>query len=355
MRNFARYNRAVIKRYEQWMFAMHYAKPTKVIYARSLRRFVAFLGEKSVATVGHIDIQRYLSHISENGASLNGAYRDLGVLRLFYDFLHLGGVVNYVAPRYVRLRRPWWNSPSPLTELQVQRLISAARTPRELALIEVFYGTGCRLSEVRRLKIEEIDLNSRCARVCGKLGKVRTVLLTKSAERALRDYIAGRKQGYVFQPDWPAANGCLHIQDEQWKLKWPVYDGANHLRRLRTKCLGTVTKLSHEEAKRRQEAFIADHLLKRPTRTTALTQVCIRELIKKMGDRVGLKRVTPHTLRRTFASHLYDNGAAIDVIKVLMGHVWIQTTMKYARMSRPRLAKIFDERHPRERLALETN
>jgi site-specific recombinase XerD len=175
VRNFARYNRALATRYEQWMIAMHYAQHTQRMYRRSLRRFVAFMGRRSIAAVGHLDIQRYLSHISEDGVSLNGAYRDLGVLRLFYDFLNLGGVVNYVAPRFVRLRRPWWNSPSPLTELQVQKLISATRTPRERALIEFLYGTGCRLSEVLRLKIEDIDLDARCARVRGKLGKIRTV------------------------------------------------------------------------------------------------------------------------------------------------------------------------------------
>jgi site-specific recombinase XerD len=94
VRNFARYNRALATRYEQWMIAMHYAQHTQRMYRRSLRRFVAYMGRRSIAAVGHLDIQRYLSHISEDGASLNGTYRDLGVLRLFYDFLNFRGVVN---------------------------------------------------------------------------------------------------------------------------------------------------------------------------------------------------------------------------------------------------------------------
>jgi site-specific recombinase XerD len=81
MRNFARYNRALNKRYEQWMVAMHYAQHTQRAYRRILRRFADFMGNRSIAAVGHLDIQRYLSHISEDGESLNGAYRDLGVLR----------------------------------------------------------------------------------------------------------------------------------------------------------------------------------------------------------------------------------------------------------------------------------
>jgi len=78
--------------------------------------------------------------------------------------------------------------------------------------------------------------------------------------------------------------------------------------------------------------------------------VSVQQLIKKIASRACLKKVSPHTLRRTFATHLYDHGASIDVIKVLMGHVWIQTTMKYARMGHDRLSKIFDQHHPRESL-----
>jgi site-specific recombinase XerD len=104
------------------MIAMHYAKHTQSMYRQALDRFVAFIGRRSVTTAGHVALQRYLSKISEDGATLNGTYRVLGVLRLFYDFLNLGGLVNYVAPRYVRLRRPWAEGPSPLTEKQVQKL-----------------------------------------------------------------------------------------------------------------------------------------------------------------------------------------------------------------------------------------
>ena len=125
---------------------MHYAKTTQIWYRKIIGQYIEFVGEKSVATATHFDIRRYIARVSENGASLNTVYRDLGVLRLFYDFLNLGGVVHYVAPRFIKLRRPCKkNSLRPLSEWQVQRIISATRTPRERALIEVFYATGCRL------------------------------------------------------------------------------------------------------------------------------------------------------------------------------------------------------------------
>jgi integrase/recombinase XerD len=350
VRNYARYNRALVKRYERWMVAMHYAKHTQWMYRKSLLRFVGFLGKRSIPTVNHLVIHKYLSIISEDGVSLNGAYRELGILRIFYDFLNLGGVVHYVPPRYVRLRRPWAESPRPLTESQVHKLICATRTPRERALVEFFYATGCRLSEVIHLKIEDLDFETRTARVRGKLNKVRTVMFTTTASDALRTYLAGRQKGYVFLQDRPVPRGCLHKRDGQWKLAFGVYSRPNGPRRHKTKCFGPIERLSFEQARSKQEEFLATQNFWRPPRRAPLSKVCIRGIFKRIASRAGLKSVTPHTLRRTFATHLYNNGAGIDVIKVLMGHVWITTTMKYARMGQDQVAKIFDQCHPGDRI-----
>ena len=222
MHSYARFNRRLARQYDRWMVAMHYAKRTQLSYGKIIRRYIEFVGMRSIATASHTDIRHYIARISEDGASLGTVYRDLGVLRLFYDFLNLGGVVSYVAPRFIRLRRPWRNSLRPLTESQVQRLISAPRTLRERALVEFFYGTGCRLSEAIRLKVEDIDLDAGTAQIRGKLGKVRTVLLPKTAADALRAYIGSRQNGFIFQQDLPAQKGCLTAQDGRWKSKWGV-------------------------------------------------------------------------------------------------------------------------------------
>ena len=123
MRSYARFNRRLAKQYDQWMVAMHCAKTTQILYRRTITRYIEFVGDKSIASANHFDIRHYIAQASENGATLNSVYRDLGVLRLFYDFLNLGGLVHYVAPRFVKLRRPWTHNPRPLSESQVQRLI----------------------------------------------------------------------------------------------------------------------------------------------------------------------------------------------------------------------------------------
>jgi integrase/recombinase XerC len=353
MRSHAQFNRGLARQYNQWMVAMHYAKSTQRLYRKTIRQFIGFLGKKSVASVSHINIRQFVAQTSEDGATLGTAYRELGVLRLFYDFLNLGGVVSYVAPRFVRLRRPWWNSLPPLSELQIHRLIAATRTLRERALVEFFYSTGCRLSEAIRLKIGDLDLNGRTARVFGKMGKARTVLFTKNAAVALERYIGDRQSGPVFHHDIPAQKGSLIMHHGSWLSQWRDYRGDSFVSR--KEYLGRVEDLSQEAARKIHDKALGNSNLISPRANHSLSKVAVQTLIKKIANRAGLKNVTPHTLRRTFATHLHDRGASVEIIQALMGHVWISTTMKYTRISPDRLTKTFDRCHPRGKLNGQTS
>lgn len=353
MRNYSRFNQGLAKQYDQWMIAMHYAKATQHMYRRTVRRFSEFLGKRSLATVSHLDIQQFIVRTSEDGASLGATYRDLGVLRLFYDFLNLGGLVNYVPPRFVRLRRPWWNTLAPLNESQVQRLIAAATTSRDRALVEFFYSTGCRLNEAIRLIVQDIDLDARTARVVGKLGKVRIVILTKRTVEALRNYIGDRRSGFVFRQERPVPTGCLTTQCGKWLSLWRDY-GVRR-RTHRRKYLGKVEELSYETAKRMHQELLARYNLIRPHKNCSLSKVAVQDAIRRIANRAGLKKVSPHMLRRSFATHLHDHGASIEVVQALMGHVWISTTMKYTRISTDRLASTVERCHPGAQLNGQTS
>ena len=345
-----RFNRRLAKQYYRWMIAMHYAQVTKHMYGKTIERFVEFMGTRSIADANHEDIRRYIAHISEKGPSLETVHKELGTLRLFYDFLHLGGVVHYVAPRFVRLRRPWFERPAPLSKSQVQRLLQATRSLRERALVEFFYGTGCRLSETAQLRVEDIDFDAKIALVVGKLGKKRIVLLTQSAIEALRAYLGERKSGIVFQKDLPIQKGCLTTHHGKWCSFWKEYrkrGAKGHRKRV---VHGEVSQLSPEEARRKHEALMATRHLIRPFRSVALSKMAIQEMVKRISDRAGLRRVSPHTLRRTFATHLFENGASMEIVKTLLGHAWISTTMKYVRIGADRLAKDYERCHPRASL-----
>lgn len=351
MRSYTRFNKGLAKKYDDWMVAMHYAKNTQHIYRKTIRRYVEFMGEKSIAHADHEDIRRYIARISEDGVTLSVVHKDLGTLRLFYDFLHLGGVVDYVAPRFVRLRRPWRNSPAPLSKSQVQRLLAATLTLRERALIEFFYGTGCRLSELLHLKIEDVDFAARIAMVSGKFGKKRVVLLTQSAVEALRAYVGERQNGIAFQKEMPVQKGCLTIHHGSWISFWREYRKRGERGYRRRKVIGRADRLSFEAATKKHDALMASRRLTRPFRTASLSKMAVQQTLRQIADRAGLKNVTPHTLRRTFATHLFENGAGMEIVKTLLGHVWITTTMKYARIGTDRLAETFERCHPSESLS----
>ncbi len=171
MRSSAYHNRQLAKRYDEWMTVLHYAQNTKIYYRKVLGKFNQFLGKRSTTSVTHVEIRQFLTHISEYGATLETTYRYLGVLRRFYDFLNLGGVVSYVPPRLVRMKSTKPTDLPLLTETQVKRLIAAARTKRERALLEFVYSTGCRMHETTRLKLEDVDFESRSVRVHESLEK----------------------------------------------------------------------------------------------------------------------------------------------------------------------------------------
>lgn len=329
---------------------MHYVEATQSAYRRTLRKFAEFMGERSLVSASHWDIRRFMTSVSEDGSTLGATYRHLSVLRLFYDFLNLGGVVSYVPPRLVRLRRGATNPGPMLTELQVRRLIEATRTLRERALIEFFYGSGCRLREARKLTVECVDLTHRTVRIVGKLGKVRVALLTKSAADALGAYIGDRRTGLVFQQDMPIQRGCVAKRGNRWVGLWTDYaePGPRHPRK--AKDLGRLDQVPYEHAKRGFEAFLQGKSLCRPISTRPLSNMAVQHLVKSIGERAGLRNVGPHMLRRSFATHLYDHGASLEVIQALLGHKFLQTTLGYTRLSTGRLRKTFERCHPRRRM-----
>ncbi|HXR17278.1 MAG TPA: tyrosine-type recombinase/integrase [Terriglobales bacterium] len=330
------------------MIALHYAEDTRKYAQKVLGRFNKFLGTRSISCVSHYEIREFLTHISGYGATLETTYRYLGVLRRFYDFLNLGGVVSYVPPRLVRMKHVKRGDLPILSESEIERLLAATRTVRERAIIKFIYGTGCRLRESTHLRVEEINFENRTAHVHGKFGKTRIVFLPKSTVDALRAYLAGRTSGYVFQEDRPPQKASLAIADGSWVASWKDYGrrvpcGAFSMTR---KTLGRVELMSPQTAQKRFKELLVGVTLTRPLPDRPLTNSAILIIINNVGYRAGLKYVGVHTLRRSFATHLYDHGAAIEIIQALLGHVYLGTTLGYTRLSRARMARTVDQSHP---------
>lgn len=347
MRSHAKFNRNVSKRYDQWLVIQQYSKGTKYVYRQSVRLFIEFLRDKAVVDVTHLDVRRFMLFLAKDGVSITSARRHLRALRKFYDFLNLGGLVNYVAPRLVTVRATPSKTPPHLSEGEVLRVIAVAQTLREKALVHFIYATGCRLGEVRCVRVQDVDLDGRTARVTGKFGKTRVVLLTSSASDALRAYIGERKVGNVFQQDYRRQRGCLVNHCGQWQAKWTDHEMPGR-GEFRTKRLGQIRTVSYERAKAAFDELMASAHLDRPKRTEPLTNATIGAIMRALASRAGLTRVTAHMLRHSFATHLYEHGADVLAIQTLLGHVSTSTTARYARVSAFRLVEIFERCHPLE-------
>ena len=220
MRSYAAFNEEVVKRYEEWLVVQHYRPRTKQFYRRMVRTFAEYLKDKSIASVTHLDVRSYIAHLSEQGATWATSFDNLQVLRRFYDFLHLGGMVSYVAPRLVKMRDAPKKIPRTLSEFEVRQFVAAACTLREIALVEFLYGTGCRVSEVISLRVEHIDFEARTARVSGKDPRGRVVLITQRAGICSSSLYWQAKRGLCF-PVRHARTKTLR-REVQWTFHRPM-------------------------------------------------------------------------------------------------------------------------------------
>ncbi|MEW6552991.1 MAG: site-specific tyrosine recombinase XerD [Actinomycetota bacterium] len=268
-------------------------------YGRDLRRWVHFAGSRgrsSPAEVERGDITIFLEELRRQGLSPRSVARMVAALRGFQRFLaeeevhgELPGA-DLPSPRHVRAL------PRVLSQEETRRLLEqpVAEDPpglRDRAILETLYGTGIRISELTGLDLEDVDLAEGELRVLGKGSRERVVPIGSAAAAALREYMAV---------------------------------GRSRLARTAS-----------------QRAVFLNQRGGRLTRQGAW------ELVKKYARRAGLEgRMTPHTLRHGYATHLLENGADLRYIQELLGHASISTTQIYTHVSKARLREEYLRAHP---------
>jgi site-specific recombinase XerD len=166
-------NVELTNRYAKWLIAQRCAVVTRNQYCLAVHEYWAFLGKKSFIKSNHFDVQEFLASRAKRGVSARTLRGVLYSLRIFFDFLNLGGLVQWVPPRLVR-PRPLESRvprvPRVLTKEQVNKLFSGTRNRFERALLGTLYGTGCRIAEVRSMRVEDVDFVQHRMRVRGKSG-----------------------------------------------------------------------------------------------------------------------------------------------------------------------------------------
>jgi integrase/recombinase XerD len=279
-------------------------------YRRDLDDFAAFAAKRSTAIeeADTATVRDYLARLEKAGMAPSTAARRLSAIRQFFRFLHGEGLRTDDPARAVDSPRQGRAIPKYLSEDEVESLLGAARGHdgvegvRLVALMEVLYATGLRVSELVGLPLASLSRDGRLLVVRGKGGKERLVPLTEPAMDALADYLDVRAS---FMPKRGAerASGFL----------FPSRGKNGHLTRAR-----------------------------------------FAQVLKALAVEAGLPpaKVSPHVLRHSFASHLLAHGADLRALQQMLGHADIATTQIYTHVLEERLKALVDGAHPLTALRL---
>jgi site-specific recombinase XerD len=175
----------------------------------------------------------------------------------------------------------------------------------------------------------------------GKGQKDRIVLFGASAGRAIREYWNWRgpsQTAFLFEA--PARIGAVCSRGERWRGRFYVDHVQRHI------SLGSVGEFTLEEATDKLHRVARSFKGFHPFPPRPYTTSAIREVLKKLTHRAGIKSVHPHALRRAFATHILADGADLRSIQELLGHVRVSTTMRYTKLSIHDLTRVYETCHP---------
>jgi tyrosine recombinase XerC len=284
----------------------HYSAHTLESYGLDLRQFLEFLEREEIGRIEVIDrlvLRRYLAFLKETALTKSSIARKMACLRTFFKYLCKQGFLNenpilsVASPRREK-RLPEFMYPEEINALLKMPDLSTDLGIRDQAILEVLYSSGLRLQELVNLKLEDLDLSRGYLRVMGKGSKERIAPLGGVAHRILLRYLKEVRPNLLKKAPFD-----LEFQNNVFLN----YQG---------------TGLSGRSIQR-----------------------MVAKYLKKL---ILLKRkVTPHTFRHTFATHLLENGADLRVVQELLGHVDISTTQIYTHVTKERIRSIYLKSHPR--------
>ncbi|HEX2089866.1 MAG TPA: site-specific tyrosine recombinase XerD [Actinomycetota bacterium] len=285
------------------------SKNTLEAYRRDLKRYGAYLTSRGFADATGVDeaaVADFVSALSDSEYSDGQKYRPssvartLAAVRTFHRFLMREGDTPVDPAEAVSRPKVPRNLPRPLDVADVEAMLGAVSDGdlagmRNRAILETLYGAGLRISELIGLDVDDVDLEEGSVRVLGKGSKERVVPLGKYALAAVSSYLTRVRPMLAGSQSGPA----LFLNQRGGRL----------------------------------------------------TRQGVTKILKAAADRAGVtKRVTPHSFRHSFATHLLEGGADVRVVQELLGHATLTTTQVYTLVSGQRLRAEYDKAHPRAKL-----
>jgi integrase/recombinase XerD len=274
------------------------ANNTVEAYSRDLIRFSQFLIDQKISPLGvsQDQITQYLNMLGKI-LSTRSVARSISAIKTFFRFLVSEGKMEINPARLLETPRISLRLPGVLSRREVEQILAqpdvdSPRGQRDMTMLESLYATGLRVSELVGLKISNINLEAGYIRTLGKGSKERFIPMGEKAMEAIRDYLAsgrlqltkGKNSPYLFLN----SSGGPMSRQGFWKI------------------------------------------------------------IKKYGRQSGIKKkITPHSIRHSFATHLLEGGADLRSVQVMLGHADISTTQIYTHVTRERLKKVHEKYHPR--------
>jgi integrase/recombinase XerC len=285
---------------------------TVAAYGSDLSQFLAFAADHLGASATRLRpkqldlgvIRAFMAELYRRGHSRASAARKLSALRSFTRFLRREGLLETDPAALALTPRREQKVPAHLSVEEMTRLLDAPDASRPLgrrdrAILELFYASGLRLSELVALDVDDVNLSERIVRVAGKGGKERLVPFNTSTQRALRRWYLDRAALRTPKAQSPRPNASGD----------PVFLNARG------------TRLTGRSVQRLVARYVAG-----------------------CSTRFG---ISPHALRHSFATHLLQRGADLRAIQELLGHVQLSTTQRYTHVNAAQLLAVYRKTHPR--------
>src|SRR5262252_2438989 len=290
-------------------------------YESDLTQFIGFVAAQADRKKADLDpaqldreaVRGFLADRHKQKDSRATAARKLAAVRTFLQYLRRESIIDDDPGALVARPKRDIRMPAHLSEGEMTALLDAPAgdTPlsrRDRAILELFYASGLRLSEVAGLDMDDIDIGSKRVRVLGKGRKERLVPFNGSTQRALREYVKDRT-ALVRQEGQERQKGRERREGRPSRARDPLF--VNY----------------------------------RGTRLTVRSiDRIVRKYVAASSTRMG---ISPHALRHSFATHLLQRGADLRVIQELLGHARLSTTQRYTHVNAAQLLEVYKKSHPR--------